>query len=92
MRIPPAKASPGRHAANAFAVLVLLWLRYGKKAKVTMIVLTVWAVVMCYSRAYLGKHYPGDIMCGALFGAVVGLAVWWLAKVIEKKLHKNETK
>ena len=80
------------HAANAFAVLVLLWLRYGKKAKVTMIVLTVWAVVMCYSRAYLGKHYPGDIMCGALFGAVVGLAVWWLAKVIEKKLHKNETK
>ena len=51
-----------------------------------------WALATCYSRAYLGKHYPGDLICGALFGLLVGLIVWWAENFFEKKLHKNETK
>lgn len=79
------------HAANAFAILTLLWMRYRKKTLI-IILLALWALLTCYSRAYLGKHYPGDLVCGALFGIVVGLIVWWLITTIEKKLHFNETK
>ena len=79
------------HAANAFAIVTLLWMRY-RKQTLAVILLVLWALLTCYSRAYLGKHYPGDLLCGALFGIVCGLIVWWLTTVIEKKLHLNETK
>lgn len=80
------------HAANAFAIVTLLWLRYRRTATWTTVVMVLWATATCYSRAYLGKHYPGDLICGAMFGIVVGLIVWWLATLAEKKLHKGETK
>lgn len=87
------------HAANAFAIAVFLFLRYrrweGKsnwRALIGPILLLLWAFGTSYSRAYLGKHYPGDLICGALFGAVIGVLIWLLANVIEKKFHKNETK
>ena len=81
------------HAANAFAVVTFLLLRYRKRTTVwTSIALLLWAVATCYSRVYLGKHYPGDVVCGALFGAIIGLIVWWLSNLIEKKLPQGETK
>ena len=80
------------HAANAFAIVTLLWLRYRRTTTWTVTLMVLWAIATCYSRAYLGKHYPGDLVCGALFGMVVGLIVWWLTTMIEKKLHKCETK
>lgn len=87
------------HAANAFAIAVFLFLRYrrweGKlnwRGLIGPILLLLWAFGTSYSRAYLGKHYPGDLICGALFGAVIGVLIWLLANVIEKKFHKNETK
>jgi undecaprenyl-diphosphatase len=76
------------HAANAFAIATFLWMRYRRNAKVTLALLAVWAFATCYSRAYLGKHYPGDLVCGALFGILVGLIVWWLATTIEKSCTK----
>lgn len=80
------------HAANAFAVVTLLWMRYRKKSRLGVILLIVWAVATCYSRAYLGKHYPSDLVCGAMFGTVVGLIVWWAMNYFEKKMQKSETK
>ena len=79
------------HAANAFAIVTFLLLRYRKRTW-ACILLTLWALATCYSRAYLGKHYPGDLVCGALFGCLIGLIVWWLSSWIEKKLPIGETK
>ena len=79
------------HAANAFAIALFLLLRY-RKHTVGCILLMLWALATCYSRAYLGKHYPGDLICGALFGALIGLIIWWFASWIEKKLQTRETK
>lgn len=80
------------HAANAFAIVTFLWLRYRRTSKWTIAIMIVWAVATCYSRAYLGKHYPGDLVCGALFGIFVGVIVWLLTNFFEKKMHKSETK
>lgn len=84
------------HAANAFALLAFFWLRYRKHLtrglRWPLVMLAVWSVAMCYSRVYLGKHYPGDVLCGAIFGIIVGVVVQWITIKIKKKFHLNETK
>ena len=82
------------HAANVFAVAMFLTLRYWKRVKRQwpLLLIALWAVATCYSRPYLGKHYPGDVICGAVFGAIIALIVWWVTAVIEKKFCKSETK
>lgn len=82
------------HAANAFAVALFFVLRYWKRLKRQwlLLLLIVWALATSYSRAYLGKHYPGDLVCGAILGCIIALIVWWLTDTIEKKLRKSETK
>ncbi len=82
------------HAANAFAMAVFICLRYWKRgtANILPICMLLWALCTSYSRAYLGKHYPGDLICGALFGALVGVLIWFVVSKIEKKMHIRETK
>lgn len=82
------------HAANAFAVALFFVLRYWKRVRRQwpLLLLIVWALATSYSRAYLGKHYPGDLVCGAILGCIIALIVWWLTDTIEKKLRKSETK
>lgn len=87
------------HAANAFAIATFFWLRYRRwtgysrgKALIVPACMIAWACLTSYSRAYLGKHYPGDLICGALFGIIMGLLVNLLIKWIEKKLQRHVTK
>ncbi len=82
------------HAANAFAVALFFVLRYWKRAKRQwpLLMLIVWALATSYSRAYLGKHYPGDLVSGALLGIAIGVLIWLLFNALEKKLQKNVTK
>jgi undecaprenyl-diphosphatase len=70
------------HAANVFALAVLL-LNIFKNEKLT-ISLIVWATIVSYSRIYLGVHYFGDVLVGAIFGAVIGYAVYGLAKIFSR--------
>lgn len=80
------------HAANAFAVVTLLWMRYRRRFRIGTILLILWALLTCYSRVYLGKHYPGDLVGGAILGVIVGLCVGVAVNFFEKKLEKSETK
>lgn len=80
------------HAANAFAIAAFLWLRYRKQSVWGAVLIVVWAVATSYSRAYLGKHYPADLVCGALFGVLIGLIVWQIARLLEKKITSTGTK
>jgi undecaprenyl-diphosphatase len=72
------------HAANSFniAVFSLLLLR---KRWFTIAILF-WAAVVSYSRVYLGVHYPGDIIGGAILGAVIGSTIYYSYIYILKNL------
>ena len=80
------------HAANAFAVVTFMWARYRHRCRTGVALLVLWALLTCYSRAYLGKHYPGDLLCGALFGIAVGFVAIAIVNFFEKKTEKSETK
>ena len=64
------------HAANTFAICSFLAL-YLRRRLVTF-VLILWACLSSYSRIYLGLHYPGDILFGALWGLLTGCTVYGL--------------
>lgn len=72
------------HASTAFALAVFFNLILSDRYTIFKIVLVVWAVVVSYSRIYLGVHYPGDTMAGALLGSflayVCALGYWILVK------------
>ncbi len=71
------------HAANTFGVAAFVALMLRSRA--VGAVLVAWACLSSYSRIYLGLHYPGDIICGALFGMLVGWAVYRLAEAAARR-------
>ncbi len=64
------------HAANTFAEATYVSLVV--RRRLLTVSLFLWAGLVCYSRMYLGVHYPGDILCGAMLGAVVGYVCYVL--------------
>lgn len=64
------------HAANSFAMAGFVWFLLRGAYPYIGWVLFPWAAVVSYSRIYLGVHYPGDIMAGALLGLAISWLVW----------------
>ncbi len=69
------------HAANCFAVTMFLILLF--QNSVLSVTMVTWTLATCYSRVYLGVHYPGDIVCGAMIGILCG----WLSYSLLKKIR-----
>ena len=72
------------HAANTFALASFLI--YVMKSKSIFYIMIIWAFAVSYSRIYLGVHYPGDVLVGAVVGWLIGYLVWTLAKSANVKL------
>lgn len=93
------------HAANCCSVAMFLGLiaagfpRQRSNGQsglrwVLPVVLAAWALVVCYSRPYLGKHYPGDVLCGAVVGVALGALVYFLycksANAVDNSSQKHQ--
>lgn len=70
------------HAANTMSCGLLFSLLYRKKYATAG--LMSWVALNCYSRMYLGVHYPTDIIAGLLIGSLWAVVVWL---VLTRCLH-----
>ncbi len=72
---------PSDHATGAFAIAVAIWL-YDRAIGAAFLAL---AVGIGFARVYVGVHYPGDVLGGALLGTLVVLLLRWgpLRRVLE---------
>ena len=73
------------HASNAMAVAIFVGIMLIKRYKYLIYVLMVWAIVMGYSRIYVGVHYPLDVISGLVFGALSGYLFYKLNIYLIKK-------
>jgi undecaprenyl-diphosphatase len=72
------------HASNSFMVAMLCLLLIRRRWFTWFII--IWALVVGYSRIYLGVHYPGDVICGSILGMIIGWGIFLFYRYIDRKL------
>ncbi|MBP3536299.1 MAG: phosphatase PAP2 family protein [Muribaculaceae bacterium] len=78
---------PSCHAANSLALATFLCLVVRRNFFVAFIF--TWAAVNCYSRMYLGVHYPGDILVGGVIGAACGALCYYAVVYVARRFFKT---
>jgi undecaprenyl-diphosphatase len=76
------------HAANSFGLAMFIVLLF--RNKWLSISILSWAVINSYSRIYVGVHYPGDILGGALVGVIIAFIVYRAYQLLMKGLMKSQ--
>lgn len=71
------------HSSFVFCIAAFSSLFF--RNKVYGVVILLWALAVSYSRIYLGKHYPIDIACGIVCGALVGICCYRLFEYYRKR-------
>ena len=64
------------HAANTMVIAVFFSLLI--RSKRLAVALVAWSLINCWTRLYLGMHYPSDILCGQLLGTVIAVVGYLL--------------
>jgi len=77
------------HATNSFALVVFLSLLLKKFHPWLPALLIVWGILIAYSRVYLGVHYPGDVLGGAILGAGIGWVLFVIYQQIEHRIYQE---
>ena len=79
---------PSCHAANTFGLAFFIFYLFRNRALNWFIML--WAIVTCYSRSYLGVHYPGDLLVGAIVGFIGATLCYRLFCLLCKYKHQKD--
>ena len=85
---------PSGHTGAAFAAAVIFYIYLPKRYGISAIVL---AVLISFSRLYVGVHYPSDVLAGAAIGTVIAMCIWTVerwkfsdgVKIIRSAEHKT---
>lgn len=75
------------HAANTFSIAVFFCLLV--RNRLLSIFLITWSLLNCWTRMYLGLHYPSDILAGLLVGALIGILMYFVYRYIYNKISPN---
>ena len=63
---------------NGYRGGIAIFISLLMRQRLLTITLVSWSLINCYTRLYLGVHYPGDITVGLLWGGLVGFSVYHL--------------
>ena len=81
------------HAANSTAIASLVWLFFWRGEavdKAFTVVVIFYAVMVSFSRIYIGVHYPGDVFGGIVIGlASAGLIYTASAWIVKNVVHRR---
>ena len=73
------------HASNTFSLAVFFSLLV--RSRLLTFSLLAWSLLNCWTRMYLGVHFPGDILCGIVWGTLVGTVMW----LIHRRVYRMMT-
>lgn len=77
------------HASNTFSIAIFFWWLVRSRLLTTAMV--IWSLTNCWTRLYLGVHFPGDILVGLLWGGITGSFVYWLFLRVTRHIRTNMT-
>ncbi|KPL01335.1 MAG: hypothetical protein AMJ91_00210 [candidate division Zixibacteria bacterium SM23_73_3] len=72
---------PSSHATNIFTGMILFSFVY-RKLRIALLTI---AVLVAYSRVYVGAHYPFDVVAGTALGILCALIIIVLFKLLSRK-------
>jgi undecaprenyl-diphosphatase len=86
---------PSNHAANHFGLAAFWYFTIREMNGKRWNGLWIWAAAICYAQVYVGKHYPFDILAGAVTGFLTGLGtfrlfVYWESRQRHRSLLFGE--
>lgn len=81
---------PSSHGSNSFALALFLSLVYRRRLLTWTVY--VWALLHVYTRIYLGVHYVGDILVGAMLGSMLAVAVYEVYQRLRVKVPECQPK
>ena len=72
------------HASSTFGLASALWFLFRKKISWVWVTF-IWSSLVSYSRIYVGKHYPADVIVGALVGFLSAWLVYYFYLKLDRK-------
>jgi undecaprenyl-diphosphatase len=69
---------PSSHASNHFGLASFWFMIIRNTLQKQWYWLLIWAFAIGFSQIYVGVHFPGDILTGALFGTGIGFFCFYL--------------
>ena len=77
------------HASNTMAIAIFFGMLLRNRSKLLFIFLIIWAMVVAYSRIYIGVHFPLDVLTGSIIGAFYGFIFYIVFKGIDGKFYQQ---
>ncbi len=71
------------HAANTVGVTIVICSTMA--SRLLSVTMALWTALVCYSRIYLGVHYPGDIAGGLVVGILAAVVVLLAARIVARR-------
>lgn len=84
---------PSSHATNHFGLAAYWFMVKSGLRRAGWWWLWIWAFAISYAQVYVGKHYPGDVIVGALLGTGLGMITYYvLRRRLGQRLQQQPAK